>query len=325
MPRSSRFETVAGDLKVMSSITTHFNIPANPADFERLCRSLFARLWGIPETQLHGRPGQRQSGVDFYCQDEKGKVRGGQSKLHDPLSNVTREDVAAELLAEVEKAMDFTPRLHSFTFATSFRRDVDLQKLARELTEKHAETGLFSVHVYGWDDIEDLLQEFPEIADRLGCGMSPLNVERLLESVDSLNRGMTSLLDIHGLSPRIPATDTLTGNDARESNHLRDVFIFIGRMALHSRNADANRWMADLLSADLQGRAKAALDAATILTRENMSSELGKILADVLERQGTLQIAYALEPFIPERTLALREVAVWVVRKQLEQTEGNSR
>jgi hypothetical protein len=50
----------------MPSYPTHFNVPKNSADFEELCRAVFARHWGIPNSQIFGCSGQSQDGIDFY-------------------------------------------------------------------------------------------------------------------------------------------------------------------------------------------------------------------------------------------------------------------
>lgn len=42
------------------------------AGFERLCRDLWASIWDDPNTQMHGRGGQEQAGVDIYGQPRTG-------------------------------------------------------------------------------------------------------------------------------------------------------------------------------------------------------------------------------------------------------------
>ena len=55
----------------------HSDIPPPRSwdEFEDLVRDLYAREWGDPHTQRHGRTGQPQQGVDVYGQP---RALGGQ-------------------------------------------------------------------------------------------------------------------------------------------------------------------------------------------------------------------------------------------------------
>lgn len=135
-------------------IPTHVNKqlppPANWQDFEKLSRDLWAAIWGDENTQLNGRSGQKQHGVDVYvCKN--GRWHGVQCKGKD--SRYGGQVTETELRAEVEKAKGFTPPLTSFTLATTGQDDAAIQRVAREITAAHHLEGLFSVHVIGWDQI----------------------------------------------------------------------------------------------------------------------------------------------------------------------------
>ena len=132
--------------------------PADWQDFERLCWRLWKRIWKDPNAQRHGRAGQAQCGVDIFGQPE-GSSRwvGIQCKAIDGrYGDVIEPD---KLRAEVLKAKAFEPRLSQYIFATTAKTDAHIQKVVRELTEEHRKANLFSVHIYGWDDIVGLLSE----------------------------------------------------------------------------------------------------------------------------------------------------------------------
>jgi hypothetical protein len=70
---------------------------------------------------------------------------------------------ATELCEEVDKAKKFVPTLRSFVLATTAPNDATIQQEARRLTEANEADGLFSVEVWGWDEIESRLAEFPDV------------------------------------------------------------------------------------------------------------------------------------------------------------------
>ncbi|HWM93656.1 MAG TPA: hypothetical protein VN493_23060 [Thermoanaerobaculia bacterium] len=140
-------------------------LPKGDDDFEDLARALFSAVWKDPGAKLHGRPGQGQHGVDVYGEDRVGGtgLNGVQCKQHGSATPLKDRDLVAELREEVEKAKSFKPPLRRFTFATTARRSAVLQQEARDLTEQNQKDGLFAVDVLGWEDIEDLLRQHPDV------------------------------------------------------------------------------------------------------------------------------------------------------------------
>lgn len=143
-----------------------YNLPP-PSDwqkFERLARDLWAEIWSNPQTLCHGRSGQPQHGVDVYGVP-KGQTgySGVQCKRHG--SSVDPGEITEkELRDEVTKALGFVPRLEGeFILATTGARDGKIQKTARQITVEHEAKGLFSVHVFAWEDIQAEVGKYPEI------------------------------------------------------------------------------------------------------------------------------------------------------------------
>jgi tetratricopeptide (TPR) repeat protein len=136
--------------------------PKDWQKFERLCHALWRRIWGDLNAQMNGRPGQQQHGVDVFG-TPRGDTRfhGIQCKRKDLVlgTQLTEEEV----LAEVENAKAFQPPLAELIIATCAPSDVNLQALARQITQQHATQGLFRVHVFGWGEIEARMAEHPEV------------------------------------------------------------------------------------------------------------------------------------------------------------------
>ena len=135
--------------------------PSNWQDFERLCFDLFSRIWKTNDAEMHGRAGQPQAGVDVYGTDRLEtcfvgvQCKGKDSNYGNPLS-------AKELREEVDKAKSFDPHLDVFILATTAPNDTTIQKVARELTQKHKRPGLFEVRVVGWTTLRQRVADYPD-------------------------------------------------------------------------------------------------------------------------------------------------------------------
>jgi len=136
--------------------------PSNWQDFESLCCDLWREIWKDPNTQKNGRQGQPQNGVDIFGRPDQEKQWAGiQCKGKDNYSDKSlNED---EVRREVEKAKSFTPKLSQFIVATTGLKDGRRQELARLITEEHLRDGLFSIHIWAWEDIKNRLESFPEV------------------------------------------------------------------------------------------------------------------------------------------------------------------
>lgn len=154
----SRLATIPSMPTLKSS---RFPPPRSWEEFEILCADLFRHVWKDPGTQRNGRIGQPQHGVDLFGRPDGGPhYAGAQARNRTyPPAAVT----VVELRAEVEKAKKFVPALKSFVLATTAPNDATIQEEARRLTEANEAQGLFSVEVWGWDEIESRMAECPDV------------------------------------------------------------------------------------------------------------------------------------------------------------------
>lgn len=130
--------------------------PANWQDFEDLCLNLWRSR--LIDAKKHGRAGQPQAGVDIFGRDPKTETWVGiqcKQKRRWPKKVLT----VREIEAEAEQAESFEPPLSLFIVATTAPRDVETQRFVRELNDRRREEGKFSVDLFAWDDLQDLLQE----------------------------------------------------------------------------------------------------------------------------------------------------------------------
>ena len=126
-------------------------------------RTYFAAEWQDFHTQRHGRSGQPQQGVDVFGRPASVLGWAGiQCKNKD--LRILSQLTVKELRREVKKAKAFQPPLTQFVIATTAPRDGRLQQEARKITDRHRRRGSFSVHVYAWDDIVELLAKHERVA-----------------------------------------------------------------------------------------------------------------------------------------------------------------
>lgn len=139
--------------------------PSNWQDFESLCWDLWREIWEDPNIIKNGRRGQNQDGVDICGRPKNPKLLGGiQCKCKDGIlsKSLTESDVKEE----VERAKNFEPKLSQFIIATTAPKDAKIEEYARKITEDHVKKGLFSVHIMGWEDIKERLDDFPRVRDK---------------------------------------------------------------------------------------------------------------------------------------------------------------
>lgn len=135
--------------------------PGNPDKFEMLCCALARKVWNDPTAQRNGRTGQAQNGVDIISQYDGGTdYYGLQCKNSDQRSGSLTE---ADIKAEVEKAKTFKPALKRFYIATTLPRDSALQAVVRQISSDNVAAGLFSVHIWGWEDLHEALLAHREV------------------------------------------------------------------------------------------------------------------------------------------------------------------
>ncbi len=132
--------------------------PVNWQDFESLCKKLWGEIWNCPNIKKNGRSGQPQHGVDVYGipQGHK-KYSGIQCKGKDDYANTTL--TKQEVDQEIRKALDFTPSLESFLFATTANKDVEIEQYVRERNVESIANGKFEIEIFLWEDIADLIEE----------------------------------------------------------------------------------------------------------------------------------------------------------------------
>lgn len=133
--------------------------PADWQQFQRLSVAVATAQFGV-NFKTYGRNGQWQGGIDSYAYTRDGRLIAVQSKSKDVGygSVLTPGDVTKA----VKKAREFKFKIDVFIIMTSSPDDIKLSDRALEITQTQQAKGEFSVEVWGWQTIEDVIREHDE-------------------------------------------------------------------------------------------------------------------------------------------------------------------
>lgn len=105
---------------------------------------------------VHGRPGQKQDGVDVYARKmNSSEWIAIQCKIRATNRSFSKE----ELLSEVNQAKNFNPKISEYFLYTTLSRDTVTQQFEREINAELLYEGSFKFQILFWEDIESKLKE----------------------------------------------------------------------------------------------------------------------------------------------------------------------
>ena len=201
----------------MSEYTaTQIPKPSDEQAFERCNEILWRCVLGDHTVQLHGRRGQEQHGVDLtgLRDGQPESIVGVQCKLKSEGQRLTE----AEVRAEVEKALTFSPPLSEYTIVTTAPDDERIQKLAHQLSISASENRVkpLKIRILGWGSLEREIRRFPDAlnafdpsqtgqGDRIERELDDLSgsVEKVREQIAVVHRAVTQG---HAGNPIVAAT-----------------------------------------------------------------------------------------------------------------------
>lgn len=136
--------------------------PKNWQDLETLCLAIWRKEWNTKSFKMYGRPGQHQDGVDVFGRYDDGLEFGAiQCKCKEEEKKLTKSIIKAE----VDKAKNFKPTIKRYVIATTFDSDTKLDTYVAELCQQNLKAGSFSIELFGWQDIERLLELHTDVRD----------------------------------------------------------------------------------------------------------------------------------------------------------------
>jgi hypothetical protein len=128
----------------------------NDVLFEELAKDMLRVDSNIGNINLHGRPGQKQDGIDVYGRKSDNlNWIGIQCKVRATNRTFSKN----ELLTEVNQAKNFNPRITNYFLYTTLNRDNTTQGFEREIQDELAENDEFTFEIKYWEDIEEILRK----------------------------------------------------------------------------------------------------------------------------------------------------------------------
>ena len=156
--------------------------PSDEQAFERCSELLWRCILQDDGVQIHGRRGQRQNGVDLFGirDGDPNQIVGVQCKLKSD-GKILKED---EVRNEVEKALNFRPRLSEYYIVTTAPDDANLNQLSLDLSDISSEgrEKNIKIRVWGWHTLEREIRRHPR-------AIQAFDPSYMLE-IDQIKQGM---------------------------------------------------------------------------------------------------------------------------------------
>lgn len=148
----------------MPSLAT-FPLPilTDDKEFEMMTRDFCCGIYGSSE--LYGRNGQKQNGVDIIHYDNE-QIVGIQCKNFDKTVITTKSIDDMITLAE-----SFQPALTAFVIATTAIKDAKIQNHVYVVSEGRIKNGKFSIRLVYWDEISDYIKSHNDLFQKYYGGI----------------------------------------------------------------------------------------------------------------------------------------------------------
>lgn len=171
----------------MTGYNTQVRKLLNEQDFEKHSTVLFRVLLKDPNVKRVGRRGQGQKGVDLVGNRNRqaGKVVGIQCKLKGEGKGLSE----AEVRREVTKALKFRPKLAEYFIVTTAGDDTEIDQFALKLQQEQKKKGRnIKIAVWGWETVEQHINENQEAKDAFDGGFSP-GLKQVRDQLGAIEKG----------------------------------------------------------------------------------------------------------------------------------------
>ena len=142
---------------------THFGppyaLPRNSEELRRLCLKLLRRHWQMPGLERFQEGHDRELGIDLLEVSGRPRLSAARCDLRELRDSPGRED----LRHAVDRAASLSLPIGHLTIATTAQRSKALTSAVFEVNRENRSADLFTLEVLGWEDIEELLDEYPDV------------------------------------------------------------------------------------------------------------------------------------------------------------------
>ncbi len=158
----------------MAKFAPEYPLPRSADEFERLCLKLLRRHWQLPQLERFHDPKRAEKGINLI--EISGRPRLAAVKCD---FSASRNDLSlAEIKDAVDRAASLKLPIGRFVIATTAAKPEGLQRSLFDLNRANRKDGIAAIEVLTWDDIEELLDEYPQILTDFGTATKRQSLTR---------------------------------------------------------------------------------------------------------------------------------------------------
>jgi transcription elongation GreA/GreB family factor len=165
------------------------NPPESEVAFEKLCLALLKRHWSRPGLERFAKKGEEQFGVDIFDTRGESPLYAAQCKLKEQWKSLD----PAGIRNEVKKAESFPSKLDHYAILTTAKISGAAQLVIQAINQEHRVAGLFTVELFTWERITELLRQYPEIEQDFYGGLRSGEVATVNLKLDYITKQTESI------------------------------------------------------------------------------------------------------------------------------------
>ncbi len=148
----------------MAKFAPGYPLPRSADEFERLCLKLLRRHWQLPQLERFRDADRAEKGINLIEISGRPRLAAVKCDLRASRSELT----IAEIKDAVDRAASLKLPIGRFVIATTAAKPDGLQRSLFDLNRANRKDGISAIEVLTWDDIEELLDEYPQILTDFG-------------------------------------------------------------------------------------------------------------------------------------------------------------
>ncbi|MGH7812819.1 MAG: PIN domain-containing protein [Candidatus Binataceae bacterium] len=148
----------------MANLAPGYPLPRSPEEFERLCLKLLRRHWQLPQLERFRDPDRAAKGINLIEIGGRPRLAAVKCDLREPGAAPT----PAEIKDSADRAASLKLPIGRFVIATTAAKPEGLQRALYDLNRANRQGGISTIEVLTWEDIEELLDEYPQILTDFG-------------------------------------------------------------------------------------------------------------------------------------------------------------
>src|SRR5216683_3291547 len=149
---------------IMAKFAPGYPLPRSSDEFERLCLKLLRRHWQLPQLERFRDPERIEKGINLIEISGRPRLASVKCDLRDSRSDLT----VAEIKDAVDRAASLKLPIGRFVIATTAAKPEGLQRSLFDLNRSNRSGTISAIEVLTWDDIEELLDEYPQLLTDFG-------------------------------------------------------------------------------------------------------------------------------------------------------------